>query len=129
MATLTVIVWIVAAFLYINFMNFIQKNFTVDNDTVNLIIISLVSIPIIISSTIYYDMYGTSGMFEVKWWLIGGFIALCMYSILSIILPSILHKRITIPRGNAQEKIFLSLELLGAIGSIIGIIDFCLEHF
>ncbi len=129
MVTLTVIVWIVAALLYINFMNLIQNNTTLENDTVNIIIISLVSIPIIISSTIFYDLYGTSGMFEVKWWLIGGFVALFLYSVLSIILPSILNKRISIPRGNTQETVFLSLELLGALGSIIGIVDFCLGHF
>lgn len=129
MVTLTVIVWIVAALLYINFMNLIQNNTTLENDTVNIIIISLVSIPIIISSTIFYDLYGTSGMFEVKWWLIGGFVALFLYSVLSIILPSILNKRISIPRGNTQEIVFLSLELLGALGSIIGIVDFCLGHF
>ena len=129
MVTLTVIVWIVAALLYINFMNLIQNNTTLENDTVNIIIISLVSIPIISSSTIFYDLYGTSGMFEVKWWLIGGFVALFLYSVLSIILPSILNKRISIPRGNTQETVFLSLELLGALGSIIGIVDFCLGHF
>ena len=129
MVTLTVIVWIVAALLYINFMNLIQNITTLENDTVNIIIISLVSIPIISSSTIFYDLYGTSGMFEVKWWLIGGFVALFLYSVLSIILPSILNKRISIPRGNTQEIVFLSLELLGALGSIIGIVDFCLGHF